>query len=118
MEKSKLPHLLIGLVGVVGLVGMSTAFSGCGGSGNDPQDQLLNSPYGRGGHEGSASVGVTNFKDLINNYAQAKPKREPWAAHWWPYTANGIAAATYNGSPAGKYDAARGNTTHAQQWEV
>ena len=62
--------------------------------------------------------GVTNYATLINTYAQGKPKREPWAAHWWPYTENGIAAGGSSGSPAGKYDAARGGTTHAQEWEV
>lgn len=62
----------------------------------------------------------TNFADLINNYALGKPKHHPWAGYWWPYTDNGIAAGTYGGglSPAGKYDAARGHQTHAQDWEV
>lgn len=62
----------------------------------------------------------TNFAELINGYAQGKPKHKPWAGYWWPYTDNGIAAGTYGGglSPAGKYDAARGHQTQAQKWEA
>lgn len=64
--------------------------------------------------------GEKNFAQLINLYAQGKTEPTPWAGYWWPYTRNGIAAGGFmdNQSPAGKYDAARGHTTHAQEWEV
>ena len=90
--------------------------AGCGNGNDDSSDSTLaGNPYHRG-HEGS-TTGITNYAELINNYAQGKPKREPWAAHWWPYGENGIAAGGRNG-PAGLYDAARGGTTHASEWEV
>jgi hypothetical protein len=64
--------------------------------------------------------GEKNFAKLINQFQQGKTEPTPWAGYWWPYTRNGIAAGgfTDNASPAGKYDAARGHTTHAQEWEV
>jgi hypothetical protein len=65
--------------------------------------------------------GEKNFATLINKYTQGKIEPTPWAGYWWPYTSNGIASGGsggLGGSPAGKYDAARGNTTHAQEWEV
>lgn len=62
--------------------------------------------------------GEKNFAFLINNYTKAKLNPTPWAGFWWPYTKNGIAANGDGGSPAGKYDAARGHTTHAQEWEI
>jgi hypothetical protein len=119
MESNFTKKLKASSVSTLAIALLSVTVSGCGGggSGDSTTDQLANSPYQQG-HEGAAAAGETNFANLINNYAQAKPKRQPWAAHWWPYTANGIAAATNNGSPAGKYDAARGGTTHAQEWEV
>ncbi len=68
--------------------------------------------------------GEKNFAKLINTFTQGKSEPTPWAGYWWPYTSYGIAAGgfAYNGvtpgSPAGKYDAARGHATNAQQWEV
>ncbi len=75
--------------------------------------------------------GEKNFALLMNKYTQGKSLPTPWAGYWWPYTKNGIAAGEFGGltattplglsqwsSPAGKYDAARGNITHAQEWEV
>lgn len=97
-------------------VSLSLLVSACG-SGTDDQQALLDSSPYKHGREGSVQ-GVVNYATLINNYTEGKPKREPWAAHWWPYTANGIAAGTDGGSPAGKYDAAHGGTTHAQDWEI
>jgi len=94
---------------------LALAASGCGSSNNDANAMAL-SPYAHG-HEGT-STGLSNFAVLINNYLQGHPTREPWAAYWWPYSDNGIAAGTDGGSPAGKYDAARGGTTHAQEWEI
>ncbi len=70
--------------------------------------------------EGIEFRGEKNFASLINRFAQGQAIPTPWAGYWWPYTSNGIATATYSsgGSPAGKYDAARGGTTRAQAWEV
>ncbi|MGK5086738.1 hypothetical protein WDW86_04215 [Bdellovibrionota bacterium FG-2] len=70
--------------------------------------------------EGIEFRGEKNFASLINHYAQGQSVPTPWAGYWWPYTSNGIATSTYSsgGSPAGKYDAARGGSTHAQAWEV
>src|SRR5579885_2120070 len=66
---------------------------------------------------GKAVEGEKNFAVLINNYLKGKPEPTPWAGYWFPYTENGIAAGKL-GSPAGKYDAARGHKTNAQAWEV
>jgi hypothetical protein len=67
-------------------------------------------------------VGETHFATLINKYGKGQPQSTPWAGFWWPYTSNGIASGYHAGangqSPAGKYDAARGGTTLAQDWEV
>ena len=64
--------------------------------------------------------GEKNFAHLINLYTQGKVEPQPWAGYWWPYTKNGIAAGGFMDaqSPAGKYDAARGGSTHAQSWEI
>ncbi|MGK5084230.1 hypothetical protein WDW37_13120 [Bdellovibrionota bacterium FG-1] len=77
------------------------------------------------GFRGQDVHGDNNFATLINSYLQGRPDPAPWAAFWWPYTANGIASGSYGGgssgmnySPAGKYDAARGHATQAQEWEV
>lgn len=67
---------------------------------------------------GQMFQGNTNFATLINHYAEGRPKNAPWAGYWWPYTGNGIATHGSGGSAAGKYDAARGHTTHAQEWEL
>jgi hypothetical protein len=76
-----------------------------------------NNPYPR--FRGGDVAGEKNFAALINKYAEGKPKRAPWAGYWWPYKEQGIASARSGsgGSPAGKYDAARGNQTSAQSWE-
>ncbi len=64
--------------------------------------------------------GEKNYARLINQYAEGRPAKTPWAGYWWPYTANGIASAKAGGggSPAGKYDAARGLRSGAQAWEA
>jgi hypothetical protein len=64
--------------------------------------------------------GEKNFAKLLNQFREARPRRAPWVGYWWPYTTNGVANGRYAGgsSPAGKYDAARGNRTQAQTWEV
>ena len=69
---------------------------------------------------GVEARGEKNFATLINSYAKGKVEPTPWAAYFWPYTKNGIAAGGFmsNQSPAGKYDAARGNRTNAQAWEM
>lgn len=67
---------------------------------------------------GQDLVGEKNFAYLINNHLVGKVEPNPWAGAWWPYTKNGIASGTNGGSPAGKYDAARGGATQAQAWEV
>jgi hypothetical protein len=70
--------------------------------------------------QASEYEGERNFAELINKYSRGRPRKIPWVGFWWPYTANGIASGRYSGgaSPAGKYDAARGNRTRAQSWEV
>ncbi len=78
------------------------------------------------GFVGGDVKGETNFAALINNFSQGKPAAPNWAGFFWPYTSNGIASGAHGGgsasgggpSPAGKYDAARGGTTRAQEWEV
>jgi hypothetical protein len=62
--------------------------------------------------------GERNFAKIIKQFAKGQPARQPWAGSWWPYAANGIAAGRGGGSPAGKYDAARGWRNKAQSWEV
>jgi hypothetical protein len=109
-------------------------WSGCGSPDNGGTDAGNNNPNMDTGtsagvaasanpypnFHGQDSHGEKNFAVLINNYAQAKTTPNPWAGFWWPYTENGIASGKFDGgkSPAGKYDAARGNTTHAQEWEI
>lgn len=68
--------------------------------------------------QGAEFRGERNFAALINTYLEGKIEPTPWAGYWWPYTANGIAAGGRGGSPAGKYDAVRGGTTGAQNWEA
>lgn len=83
----------------------------------DPFDLGISSPYPN--HPGQDYAGEKNFATLLNSYAQSKSKQTPWAGFWWPYTKNGIASGTAGGgSPAGKYDAARGGRTSSQSWEV
>jgi hypothetical protein len=91
------------------------ALVACAGSNMDPEK--LGMRNGQAGQLG----GEKNFANLINNYAQGKPATVPWAAYWWAYTENGIASGKHTGgqSPAGKYDAARGNAGgKAQDWEI
>lgn len=94
------------------------AFSGCGGgSGVDTDSLGIGPPYpnARGGDYN----GEKNFAYLLNTYAKSQAERTPWVGFWWPYTANGIASArSGGGSPAGKYDAARGGTRNSQAWEA
>jgi hypothetical protein len=73
-----------------------------------------------GGTDTPITHSEKNFATLVNSYAEGRADPTPWAGYWWPYKENGIAAGKYGtgGSPAGKYDAARGNKTKAQQWEV
>jgi hypothetical protein len=68
-------------------------------------------------HRGGAAAGSRNFAYLINNAAEGTPSRMPWAGWWWAYKSNGIAKGGSSGSPAGKYDAARG-VRRAQAWEA
>ena len=113
------------------LLGLSIGFSGCGSPTYDtpappPVDPGTNTqpgspevvPYPN--FRGSDFHGEKNFALLINQYTQGKIEPTPWAGFWWPYSGNGIAAGGFfnNASPAGKYDAARGNTTQAQMWEI
>jgi hypothetical protein len=64
------------------------------------------------------AAGERNFARLMSMHPQGTPSRQPWAGFWWPFTSNGIARNVSGGSPAGKYDAARGGLTHAQDWEA
>jgi hypothetical protein len=84
---------------------------------NDPTSTNY-SPYQN--IRGGAASGEKNFATLINKYAQGKAEPTPWAGFWWPYTGSGIASGQFSGggSPAGKYDAARGGSTQAQSWEI
>lgn len=107
------------------LVAMLPMYS-CGGAGTDvnPEDLGINMPYPN--HRGGAAQGERNFAVLINESREGKPHKTPWVGFWWPYTKNGIAAGSGEGSggggssPAGKYDAARGfrGTSSSQYWEV
>src|SRR3954466_15013108 len=95
-------------------VGAALAVSACAGTASDDEGsgasaQCAFQPCFRGG----AVQGEKNFAYLMNNYLEGKPEPTPWAGFWFPYTANGIAAGS-GGSPAGKYDAARGHKTNAQ----
>jgi hypothetical protein len=106
-----------------------TSTYGCGSAQNDAGSDDAPSIDGQGPYpniKGGEVKGDKNFALLINNYSKGTGDKG-WAAFWWPYTGNGIASGVYGGgsihggggaSPAGKYDAARGGTTQAQQWEV
>jgi len=118
-------HNLIQVLSATVLIAGMTLWNGCGAPDNGSADDGSSAgvsanpanPYPN--FHGQDSHGEKNFAVLINNYAQAKTTPSPWAGFWWPYTANGIASGKFNGaSPAGKYDAARGGTTHAQDWEI
>lgn len=103
------------------LAASSTLLNSCGGSDPNPDEEpgtASNSPYPN--IHGGDFHGEKNFALLINNYTKGKTEPTPWAGYWWPYTKNGIAAGGFGsaGSPAGKYDAARGGTTSAQAWEI
>lgn len=98
--------------------------SACGKPSSDSQNSEgseeapVANPYPR--FHGNEVRGEKNFAVLINNYAEGRVEPTPWAGYWWPYTSNGIANGSQTGgsSPAGKYDAARGGSTHAQAWEI
>ncbi len=89
-------------------------FQGCGSG--SPRLEALGIRDRRLGS--SEAAGERNFAKLIREHRQGQPRQQPWAGFWWPYTSNGIARSTSGGSPAGKYDAARGGLTHSQRWEV
>lgn len=100
----------------LGLVAASALHS-CGASLSDEDEELAN-PYPS--FRGGELRGEKNFAKLINQYTRAKVEPTPWAGYWWPYSSNGIASGAHGsgGSPAGKYDAARGGRTRAQNWEA
>lgn len=112
------------IASLIGLSMASIALTSCGSrESNDPESDLYGNSPGSPTPpypplRQSELRGEKNFATLINKYAQGKIEPTPWAGFWWPYTGNGIAAGGSGGSPAGKYDAARGNTTHAQEWEI
>lgn len=89
-------------------------------TGTVPTDETPEEPVGPPDPNfvGGEASGEKNFAVLINHYQQAKLSPTPWAGYWWPYKENGVAKGTGGGSPAGKYDAARGHKTRAQDWEV
>ena len=97
-------------------LGSVVLLNSCGKGDSDSDLSDLDSPYPN--HQGQDYSGEKNFAKLLNGYAQAKSAQTPWAGFWWPYTKNGIASGGSGGSTAGKYDAARGGTTHSQSWEV
>lgn len=70
--------------------------------------------------KGQEFHGEKNFATLLNKYPKGLVEPTPWAGSWFPYLKNGIATRDVSpaGSPAGKYDAARGRTTFAQDWEL
>ena len=112
----------------IALFSSAIFLNGCGGNsspdantdGSDPAsaDGSRNGPYPN--FKGTDVHGEKNFATLINAYPKAKTTPNLWAGFWWPYKENGIASSAHGsgGSPAGKYDAARGGTTHAQEWEI
>lgn len=78
-----------------------------------------------GANRSSAPLENKNFAYLITHFHEGRPEHAPWAGYWWPYALNatnrnGIAwsPAGDGTSPAGRYDAARGGQTHAQDWEA
>lgn len=104
---------------VLGLMALLSLSCGSGkGEGVDLRSLGIKPPYP--GFMGRDFNGESNFANLINNYSQGTPDPIPWAGFWWPYSSNGIASGAGGGgaSPAAKYDAARGNRTSAQAWEV
>lgn len=107
--------LIASLIGSIVL-----AVSSCGKPDGfkDPDDFGMDSPYP--GFRGGDVKGEKNFATLINQFKEAKVEPYPWAGFWWPYTGNGIANGSHGrgSSPAGKYDAARGGRTNAQNWEA
>ncbi len=107
----------LSLGALVSVIAALVASCGKGSGELDPEDLGIGGPDSN--FSGGAAGSEKNFAALINNFAQAKPAHQPWAGFWWPYTSNGIARSTHEGaSPAGRYDAARGRTTNAQNWEV
>jgi hypothetical protein len=108
--------------GVLSLIPLATALNSCSPK-RDDESEEVDGVYPYRNVQGGEVRGETNFATLINSYTEGKPSPAPWAAFWWPYTANGIASGKYGSgsdgnSPAGKYDAARGRRTNAQAWEI
>lgn len=103
------------LLGALLALGMTA----CGPSSGPPSPDQLGLPGERPGERNVPSK-EKNFAALINSYREAKSPVTPWASTYWPFVDNGIATGKYGRglSPAGKYDAARGLTTRAQQWEL
>jgi hypothetical protein len=119
MSKSKFSAILTAIIFIPVLL------TSCGsdqsdsdfGSGGSQEETPLKNPYPH--FRGGEVRGERNFAILMNEYQGGKVEPTPWAGYWWPYTSNGIAnGSTGGGSPAGKYDAARGGNTNAQGWEV
>jgi hypothetical protein len=55
--------------------------------------------------------GEGNFANLVKKYATGKPKSQPWAGYWWPYSQGGTSDAT------SLYDRARPGSG-ATSWEL
>lgn len=108
MKADRLRGALLAGIGILALA------NSCGRSQEDEASLAYPTLPGR-----TEVRGDKNFANLINGYAEGRPKKAPWAGFWWPFTANGIAAGSRGGSPAGKYDAARGDrSSNAQGWET
>jgi hypothetical protein len=101
------------------VLSVAVSAGACSKGGESNADDLLGIgppyPNARGGDY----RGEKNFAFLVNGFAKSQAERTPWVGYWWPYTANGIASGrSGGGSPAGKYDAARGGTRNSQAWEA
>jgi hypothetical protein len=104
----------VGILGVV-LVSLSLPLlMSCGGGSPGLEVLGIRDRRLRSGE----AAGERNFARLMSMHFQGTPARQPWAGFWWPYTSNGIAKNISGLSPAGKYDAARGGLTAAQDWEA
>jgi hypothetical protein len=115
-------NLLIGLLSVLLITSCGKGGSDDSDSGGGQDDGAVGTAFAPwSNHPGIETQGSNNFAFLINNYAEGRPAHDPWDSTYWPYTSNGIANPSYSGgqgTPAGKYDAAHGNTTQAQDWEA
>lgn len=112
VDRSVFGNLILGVL-------LAHGVTACSPSSGPPSLDDLGLPGQRPG-EWNAPSKERNFAMLINGYREAKSPKTPWASTYWPFVENGIATGKYGGglSPAGKYDAARGLTTRAQQWEI